>query len=169
MSCIAVLITQHINSDLKAATQLYSMVYCQNIILTKIYRAMICLSLLLHRQVCNTSQAELRPFMLYSLDLNKLLSQLPLTAEVGGRYCSSSAVLSHEISPRTWLRSVMPQSLIAVSSSSRRTVTSSVDSYSSFSNATYYQHNAPLPLCRTLPNTGMVCQHRYPSRLAVRL
>jgi hypothetical protein len=94
-------------------------------------------------------QNQLKPFVLYSLDLNRLLSQLPLTADVGGRYCSSSAVLSHDMSPRTWLRSVMPQSLIAVSSSSRKTVVSSVEFYSQFYNTTYYQHNAPLPLCRT--------------------
>ena len=80
-------------------------------------------SLLLHRQVRNF-------LTLYSLDLNKLLNQLPLTADVGGRYCSSSAVLSHDMSPRTSLRSVMPQSLMAVSSSSRKTMASSVDSYS---------------------------------------
>jgi hypothetical protein len=55
MSCFAVLITQHINSDLKAATQLYSMIYCQNVILTKTHRSMICLLLLLHHQICKTS------------------------------------------------------------------------------------------------------------------
>ena len=87
--------------------------------------------------------------MLYSLDLNRLLNQLPLTADVGGRYCPSSAVLSHDMSPRTWLRSVMPQSLMAVSNSSRRTATLSVDFHSRSSNITYYLHNAPLLPCRT--------------------
>jgi len=103
----------------------------------------------LHCQIYHSLHAETRLFVLYSLDLNRLLNQLPLTADVGGRYCSSSAVLSHDMLPRTWLRSVMPQSLMAVSSSSCRTVTSSVDSYSLFSNTTYCQHNVPLLLCRT--------------------
>lgn len=51
MSCIAVLITQHIISDLQAATQLYSMFSCQNVLLTKTRRFMVCPSLLLRRQV----------------------------------------------------------------------------------------------------------------------
>jgi hypothetical protein len=42
MSCIAVLITQHITSDLKAATQLRSIISCRNIILTKIHRFFVC-------------------------------------------------------------------------------------------------------------------------------
>ena len=149
MSCFAVLITQHIISDLKAAAQLCSMIYCQNILLTKNHRSMIWLPQLLHRQGCSSLYAEFKPFMLYSLDLNRPLSQLPLTADVGGRYCSSSAVLSHDMSPRTWFRSVMPQSLMAVSSSSRRTAILSVNIRSRFYNTTYCQHNAPLPLCRT--------------------
>lgn len=149
MSCIAVLITQHIISDLKAAAQLYSMISCPDSLLTKSHRSMIYPPLLLHRQGCNSLHVELRSFMLYSLDLNRLLNQLPLTADVGGRYCSSSAVLSHDMSPRTWLRSVMPQSLMAVSSSSRRTVTLSVDFHSRSSSITYYLHNAPLLPCRT--------------------
>lgn len=130
MSCFAVLITQHIISDLKAAAQLCSIIYRRNVFLTKCYRSMIWLPLSLPRQGCNSFHAESKPFKLYSLDLNRLLSQLPLTADVGGRYCSSSAVLSHDMSPRTWLRSVIPQSLMAVSSSSRKTVTSSVDFHS---------------------------------------
>lgn len=60
----------------------------------------------------------------YSLDLNRLLSKLPLTADVGGRYFSSSAVFSHDMSPRTWLRSVIPHSLMAVSNSSFNTTPS---------------------------------------------
>ena len=149
MSCFAVLITQHITSDLKAATQICSMISCQDVLLTKSHRSMICPPSSLHRQVCNSPYAGMKPSMLYSSDLNRLLSQLPLTADVGGPYCSSSAVLSHDISPRTWLRSVMPQSLMALSSSSRRTLVSLAHSYSSVSNTTYYQHNAPLLLCRT--------------------
>jgi hypothetical protein len=148
MSCFAVLITQHINSDLKAATQPCSMICCQNILLTKSHRSMIFSAAIVASSSLQLD-AGMKPFNLYSLDLNRLLNQLPLTAEVGGRYCSSSAVLSHDMSPRTWLRSVMPQSLMAVSSSSRRTVTSSVDFHSPFSNTTYYQHNAPLLPCRT--------------------
>ena len=40
MSCIAVLITQHITSDLKAATQLCSIFLYRNYILTKIHRSL---------------------------------------------------------------------------------------------------------------------------------
>ena len=148
MSCIAVLITQHIISDLKAAAQLCSMITCRNSLLTKVTGPWY-----VRRYCCIVKVAtpftQLRSFTIYSLDLNRLLNQLPLTADIGGRYCSSSAVLSHDMSPRTWLRSVMPQSLMAVSSSSRKTVSSSVDIHSRFINTTYYQHNAPLLLCRT--------------------
>jgi hypothetical protein len=38
MSCIAVLITQHIISDLKAATHLYSMAWLQKYLLTAHHR-----------------------------------------------------------------------------------------------------------------------------------
>jgi hypothetical protein len=112
MSCIAVLITQFNFPDFEAQTNLCSDSILSEIILTGPYRIGR-KSLLMHVPVPD-----------YSLDLNRLLSKPPLTADVGGRYFSSSAVLSHVMSPRTWLRSVIPHSLMAVSSSSLSTTPS---------------------------------------------
>jgi hypothetical protein len=41
MSCIAVLITQHITSDLKAATQIRAMARYQDIFLTRSHRSIV--------------------------------------------------------------------------------------------------------------------------------
>jgi hypothetical protein len=150
MSCNAVLITQFDFSDFEAPTQLCSNGIHVNNVLTEPHRIdvkslyqvaashMPCTSCIMHVFV-----------PVYNLDLNRLLSKPPLTADVGGRYLSSSAVLSHDMSPRTWLRSVIPQSLMAVSSSSFNTAQSLAYTHRSSTSTTYYPHNTPRPPCRT--------------------
>jgi hypothetical protein len=147
MSCIAVLITQFNSPDFEASTQLCSIgMLCEHILTEPHRNEMISLYQLATLVACCSMHA---PVSAYSLDLNRLLSKPRLTADVGGRYFSSSAVFSHDMSPRTWLRSVIPHSLMAVSSSSFNTTPSLAYTHRASANTTYYPHNIPRLPCRT--------------------
>jgi hypothetical protein len=150
MSCNAVLITQFNFPDFEAPTQLCSSgISCGNF-LTETHRIDVkSLYQIAASHLPGTSRIMHVLVPVYNLDLNRLLNKPPLTADVGGKYFSSSAVFSQDISPRTWLRSVIPHSLMAVSSSSFNTAQSLAYAHRSARNTTYYPHNTPRLQYRT--------------------
>ena len=150
MSCNAVLITQFNFPELEASTQIYS----DDISCGHIFNRNLQVRMKNFVSGCKITSLGFSCIMrvnvpVYSLDLNRLLRKPPLTADVGGRYFSSSAVFSHDMSPRTWLRSVIPHNLMAVSSSSLNTALLLAYNHRLETNPTYYPHNVPHPPCRT--------------------